>query len=145
MSWSLVHALRDLCLEIGSERLGDSFPRRFIGNLLGSLGATHRGFLLLCIPLTPERPPAGVNDMYSGLAASTRALDLRGCEAINWYEKITSAFRIWHGWEMGARARAVLGCHAGRVEGFILQIIWTLSFLFRKIIERASEGARKEG
>ena len=45
------------------------------------LGHLHRGFLLLCIPLTPERPPAGVSDMYSGLAASTPALDLRGCEA----------------------------------------------------------------
>jgi hypothetical protein len=53
LSWSLIHALRDLCLEIGSERLGDSFPRRFIGNLLGSLGATHRGFLYTLHPAYP--------------------------------------------------------------------------------------------
>jgi hypothetical protein len=36
-------------------------------------------------PLTLERPPASVSDMHSGhfdrLAASTHALDLRGCEA----------------------------------------------------------------
>jgi hypothetical protein len=32
-------------------------------------------------PLTPERPPASVSDMHSSLAATMRALDLRGCEA----------------------------------------------------------------
>jgi hypothetical protein len=32
--------------------------------LLGNWKPRHlRGFLLLCVPLTPERPPAGVSDM----------------------------------------------------------------------------------
>jgi hypothetical protein len=32
-------------------------------------------------PLIPERLPASVSDMHSGLAASTSALDPRSCEA----------------------------------------------------------------
>jgi hypothetical protein len=79
----VIRALRDACLGIGSGRPVST------GLLLRVLAPAHTGAFSFTLrpagaslrPLTPERPPASVSDMHSGLAAKKRALDLRGCEA----------------------------------------------------------------